>query len=621
MTGSIAPPTFSVNDSSSEPTGDVSSEDNLTDAVSNTTDITNSSDEETLVDDTLEKPSEDVSDSQNQNQNQNQKESSQSDNIDTDTNIEYNTSSPNYDVVDIDDFSTIIEDPAEENNATADSGDQTSDVTNSEDSDTTNTTESDTADSEDSDTTNTTESDTADSEDSDTTNTTESDTADSEDSDTTNTTDSDTADSEDPTIDDGTDNLIVAECASGSSLVDADGDNFIEISSASEFRCIESNMSAHYEVIQDIDFNSLTSETESEPMSSIGNASTPFTGKLDGNFNTISNVAVNQSGESTVGLFAVLGGNSSVSNFEMLDSTITGRDTVGTVAGINNGRINNVTVISTTVSGYHYTGGVVGENFGSLSHVSVQDSTILATSEYSGGIAGLNLDQIKDVSVDSSVIKAERSQAGGLVGENGGIIFDSSVQGTDSSTIVTANKSAGGAIGVHFSSRVLNVSVADVDVSGKDGIGGFVGVSSQGVLDEISVSNGTITGSTIIGGFVGLSSEDMITNSYANSSVYGTEKMGGFIGAADNSAISSSYSSSTLPLTGDNTGAFIGVHELTDTTNTYYDKSIIDEPSQESIATGLSTTEMTGQRSLLNMSFDPGVWSSMISYPELRYQY
>ncbi len=78
-------------------------------------------------------------------------------------------------------------------------------------------------------------------------------------------------------------------------------------------------------------------------------------------------------------------------------------------------------------------------------------------------------------------------------------------------------------------SRVRNVGVVDVDVSGNRRVGGLVGESNVTVSN--SYSTGSVSGDWDVGGLVGSNWEGTVSNSYSTTSVSGNREIGGLVGA------------------------------------------------------------------------------------------
>lgn len=135
----------------------------------------------------------------------------------------------------------------------------------------------------------------------------------------------------------------------------------------------------------------------------VGSYSVPFSGSLDGQGNTISNLSITDKSSNRVGLFGVVARNSIIKNVTLSGGTVSGYDggSIGSLIGINNGNVSNASS-SAAVSGMSggFVGGLIGSNNGSINK-----------SKASGNVGGSG------------------GFRGGLVGSNGGVLNDSTATG------------------------------------------------------------------------------------------------------------------------------------------------------------------------------------------------
>ena len=123
----------------------------------------------------------------------------------------------------------------------------------------------------------------------------------------------------------------------------------------------------------------------------------PFEGVFDGNGKTISNLLINNSYQSDVGLFG-LTTNGEIKNLTVKNASVTGYLDVGVVAGTPyTSKYTNITVCGDVyVNGYAYVGGVFGKNaYANLTDITVdvnEGSYVKANSgnyrTYVGGVVG-----------------------------------------------------------------------------------------------------------------------------------------------------------------------------------------------------------------------------------------
>ncbi|MDE2215490.1 MAG: autotransporter-associated beta strand repeat-containing protein, partial [Candidatus Omnitrophica bacterium] len=219
-----------------------------------------------------------------------------------------------------------------------------------------------------------------------------------------------------------------------------------------------------------------------------------FTGNFNGEGYTISNLYINDTTDSYVGLFGYAGAASSISNVGLTGGSVTG-------------------------TGNTYVGGLVGESLGSISI------------DYNTGTATLNGTNSTDAGV------------GDLVGYiKGGTIGYSYATG-----IVNGgtNDNVGGLVGIADSGATIHYSYETGSVtsgggSGGSWVGGLVGdLGDNG--GAATITNSYATGHVIgvnaaddVGGFIGgietYATTVTVTDNYAAGAITGTGTLGGFVG-------------------------------------------------------------------------------------------
>lgn len=140
----------------------------------------------------------------------------------------------------------------------------------------------------------------------------------------------------------------------------------------------------NYVLDMDIDFSFVNSGGYAT--SPIGDESHPFTGKFSGNGHTISNLHIDDSDASYVGLFGYCADGSVIKNLTVSNSAITGTFCVGAIAG-RGGNIIGCKSLDNTVTGSSLAvGGICGWADGSVFNC-YNDSTVTGDIEV-GGICG-----------------------------------------------------------------------------------------------------------------------------------------------------------------------------------------------------------------------------------------
>ena len=252
-----------------------------------------------------------------------------------------------------------------------------------------------------------------------------------------------------------------------------------------------------------------------------------FTGSLDGMGYTISDLTIERSGESYVGLFGCLTESARVTNLT-LSGSISGQSSVGGIAGKNLGLIRNV-ANKAAVKGNSSVGGITSTNYGTVEFVSNSGSITATNGGSVGGIASSNGDGNK-----TGIIKyAENTGAvigwgnlGGIAGVNNskGTIENAVNQGSVTSN-VNDSTGFGGISGINKGTIKDVVNEGDVKIykegtMGGNSVGGISGNNIDKGTIENAVNKGAILGGVAVGGIVGENS----------GSIRNTENSGNIIG-------------------------------------------------------------------------------------------
>ncbi len=365
------------------------------------------------------------------------------------------------------------------------------------------------------------------------------------------------------------------------------------ISTCIELQNMSFNLSAHYQLVDDIDC-SVPPFNSAPWFSPIGNCTGscdlvdpndfPFTGSFNGNYFTISNLTIiNTSGTGNLGwgLFGFVN-NGTISNISLENAFINVSDNfVGGLVGISDDSSVINSYSSGSVSGDTSVGGLVG----------ISDDSSVINSSSSGSVSGNNnVGGLVGYFYLSSIINSYSSSSvsgnisiGGLVGQS----YDSSVLNSYSSGSVSGNNVVGGLVGISHDDSVINSSSSG-SVSGNNEVGGLFGYFYLSSMIN-SYSSSSVSGNNFVGGLVGYSYDSSIINSYSSGSVSGNNSVGGLVGINTyDSSISNSFttsnvnginSSSTGGLVGVNDGDFTGFGGPTTITNSFYYNST-ESPSR-----------------------------------------
>lgn len=225
-----------------------------------------------------------------------------------------------------------------------------------------------------------------------------------------------------------------------------------------------------------------------------------FTGSLDGMGYTISDLTIERSGESYVGLFGCLTESARVTNLT-LSGSISGQSSVGGIAGKNLGLIRNV-ANKAAVKGNSSVGGITSTNYGTVEFVSNSGSITATNGGSVGGIASSNGDGNK-----TGIIKyAENTGAVIGWGNLGGIAGVNNSKGTIENAVnkgsVTSNvddsTGFGGISGINKGTIKDVVNEGDVKIYKEGTMGGnSVGGISGNNIDKGTIENAVNKGATL----------------------------------------------------------------------------------------------------------------------------
>jgi len=228
-----------------------------------------------------------------------------------------------------------------------------------------------------------------------------------------------------------------------------------ELETVFDLQEMRKDLAATYTLTTDVDASETKDWNGAEGFEPIGTNSERFEGSLNGDGHTISNLAINRSEMTNVGLFGVTDGDSTVENVGLVDANIHGDTQVGGLVGfLGAGATVSESYVTGTVGGNEFVGGLVGYNF---------EGTV-SESYATGGVEGTN-------------------NVGGLVGEN----FEAKVSVSYATGTVNGTNSVGGLVGNNNNdnddSEVIT-SYATGEVDGTDSVGGLIGDNSGTVIDS-----------------------------------------------------------------------------------------------------------------------------------------
>ena len=388
------------------------------------------------------------------------------------------------------------------------------------------------------------------------------------------------------------DNLSIV--AKFSIFEDGDGSvlNPYEISNINQLQYMNRYLDANFVLVNDIDASiadTLNGGTGFEP---VGTQAEPFTGSLNGNNYTITDLEMNRAEQMYTGLFGVIEGGK-VENLALVDARITGGERTGAIAGENRGEILNSYSNSAEISGSSYTGGLVGINQGIIDDSYASGN--VDGENYTGGLSGNNPGEISNSYFTGTLTGNDYS--GGVAGSNSGTIFRSYATG-----LIGGNSDVGGLTGRNHNGGLIDEAYSSNTVSGVERVGGLVGSNGTGSpIIRNSYSRGAVNAEeSIAGGLVGnFGNTALIEFSYSTGAVSGNGVVGGFIGLSSGTVEGSYWDS-------ENSGETDASGNLAEVDG----------------VTGLTTEQMQGEEAPEEMAaFDfETIWSTDSTYPILIWQ-
>ncbi|RLF71665.1 MAG: hypothetical protein DRN35_01985, partial [Thermoplasmata archaeon] len=224
-----------------------------------------------------------------------------------------------------------------------------------------------------------------------------------------------------------------------------------------------------------------------------------FAGEFDGNNHTISNLKINMSFASKVGLIGHNKG--TVKNVGVVDVDVSGGNEVGGLVGYNLETVNNCYATG-DVSGSYQVGGLVGYNDhqGGVSNCYVTGN-VSGGGDYVGGLVGVNEGTVSISHVAGNVSGA--NNIGGLVGYNIGTVRNSYATGN-----VSGSYQVGGFVGLSVAGGV-RYTYATARVTGISHVGGLIGYNNGGTTIA-SFWDINTTGQTTSAGGTGKTTDEMM---------------------------------------------------------------------------------------------------------------
>jgi len=338
------------------------------------------------------------------------------------------------------------------------------------------------------------------------------------------------------------------------SVGDGTEGNPYQISTAEELNSVRNYLGnehadKHFKLIENIDLTDTVwgavyaRQYDTGGWEPIGSLSELFRGNFDGDGYTITGLFIDRPGEGDVGLFGSMYG--ALQNVGLSGVNVTGKSTVGGLAGTNYGAITGSYVTGGTVSGSgDVIGGLTGRNGTTISDSYAQVTVAGSVYQFVGGLAGVNAGTISNSHAEGGVQGAEF--VGGLVGSS---LPSGMIENAYATGLVTGSGWYIGGLAGKNDGTVSN-SHATGNVTGTSNVGGLVGengLSAGGTIENSYATGNVDASSSRVGGLVGwmYHADSTITGSYATGNVSGRQRTGGLVGQVYEGTVNNSYALNT----------------------------------------------------------------------------
>ncbi|MDD3160004.1 MAG: hypothetical protein PHQ98_03485 [Candidatus ainarchaeum sp.] len=355
--------------------------------------------------------------------------------------------------------------------------------------------------------------------------------------------------------------------------------NYYEITNCQQLQDINKNLKGTYKLMNNIDCIDTRNWNDGNGWDPIGfyysfyeegyddliEDFNGFNGMFNGNNKIISDLYVNRSDSSFIGLFGKIEPFGKIYDLTLTDVNINGNFYVGGLVGTNNeGTIDNVIITGNLNGKMQSVGGIAGENLYGLINKCSFNGNIYSGYGYGGGITGFNIfgniNQSKAKGTFSGpkaedIFVSGSGDLGGIAGSNNGTINNSFFLG-----VIDGGGALGGIVGGNDGDIINCYSVGDIN-GNNIYLGGLVGSNYGAIFNSYSISNVnsdytlyTLWEDLEIGGLVGRNN-GVVTGSFSAGKVVGNSMSKGLIGAGGLSGETlNSYWDVTLSLKNSSSG-------------------------------------------------------------------
>lgn len=399
-----------------------------------------------------------------------------------------------------------------------------------------------------------------------------------------------------------------------------------KISNPEQLQAMKDYKDAHFVVVNNIDATETQEWFSGKGFEPIGVVTDQFSGVLDGNGYSISNLFIDRPSSDYIGIFAYAGDEALVSDLSLVNVDIKGKDYVGSLIGFssNGGNIIKDCSVTGSIIGEREVGGLIGRGVAQIHNTSTNVN--IESISRAGGLMGHSGAALIKNSHSKGVVSGQ-NLLGGLIGvirSSGGEISNSYSE----SDVIASNSIAGGLVARNFG--LISNSYATGNVEGTDIIGGLVGENiSDGVVQD-SYSIGSVTGKDVsinleegnfIGGLIGIN-EANVENSRASGNVNSVaNEIGGLVGK-NTGVILNSLADGAVTTSGDMTGGLVGNN--TGQIETSYSSGDVTSADDSGGLVGYSSGSISNSYSLGNVNGETnvgGLVGRVASSGEINYTY
>jgi len=267
------------------------------------------------------------------------------------------------------------------------------------------------------------------------------------------------------------------------------GDPYV-ITNVWELQNMSLDLTAHYVLGNDINASDTVTWNFGSGFIPIGQYSPYFTGSLNGENYSISNLYTNRAG--WMGLFGVVQ-YSTISNVNLVDCTFF-------VVSYDVGGIGGRLGVDGHIVNCHVSGVIDGRNAGGIVSMIDDGSASVTNCSFSGNLSSTY-------------------SAGGITSNNMGIITNCSSTGT-----IFGGGEVGGLVGTNMGYGAISNCYATGNVTGSSSVGGLVGTNTA-LMETPTVSDcysmGSVYSSSSVGGLVGYLDAGSVTNSFYDTTTSG----------------------------------------------------------------------------------------------------